>query len=69
MDATMTTIAYTLPNAKLLEVKTGLLREGYEVEYDKHGGTLIAKLDGIVIVRALQTNKTWILRAVPGLFI
>ena len=68
MDAKMKTVAYALPHADLLKVRDGLRAGGYAVSYSRDAGTLVAKLDGLVICRALQMGSSWCLRAVPGLF-
>jgi hypothetical protein len=63
------TVAYALPGDMLNKMARDLKVQGYAVERDSQAGTLIAKLDGKPVLRAMQMGRgrPWMVRAVPGL--
>ena len=64
---TLKTIAYQMPTATLTKLGKDLKSAGYDVKRDNAAGTMVASIDGVVYVRALQTGRGrgWIVRADP----
>ena len=59
------TISYAMPTANIKALAKDLKAAGYEVAYDGKAGTMVAKLDGEDVARALQMGRgrPWSLRA------
>lgn len=59
------TISYAMPTAQIKALVNDLKKAGYEVQYDSAAGTMVAKLDGEDVARALQMGRgrPWSLRA------
>lgn len=66
---TWETIAFALPSPILNKLARDLRKAGYTVERDAKAGTMLAKLDGRDVLRAIQAGhgRPWIVRAVVGL--
>lgn len=61
------TIGYSFPTKQITQMSKDFKAAGYEVNLDKQAGTMVVKLDGRVMARALQIRTVWCLRAVDGL--
>ena len=65
MKMKMKTIAYAAPTKLVTQLAKDLRAGGYEVA--KTPETLVAKMDGVEVCRALKMRSTWAIRAVDGL--
>lgn len=66
-ETNLKTVSYAMPTAHITKLGKDLKAAGYDVVRDNSAGTLVAKADGEVVVRAMQMGggRAWLLRADP----
>lgn len=63
MNKHFKTISYAMPTPNIKALAKDLKAGGYDVEYSSKDGKMVAKMDDMVVARAMKMGRAWFLRA------